>query len=99
VRVTGVLPAMRLTNMEGALMSYHSLREKGSAAFFFVDLPPFLPNFLFFPTATAERRRGGEEGRVRRCVRGAGRRVIGTGGRARTHHSHSARARGSKSAT
>ena len=31
VRVTGVLPATRLMNTAGALISYHSLRENGSA--------------------------------------------------------------------
>lgn len=40
VRDTGVLPGTRAENMPGALMSYQSLRVKGSAAFF---LPAVLP--------------------------------------------------------
>lgn len=48
VRFTRVLPTLRLVNIEGARMSYHSFRVKGSTAFF---LAPFLPIFLFFPTA------------------------------------------------
>ena len=51
VLVTGVLPGMRAENMLGALMSYHSLRVKGSTGFFFPAIFPFFPNFLFLPTA------------------------------------------------
>ena len=40
VRVMRVLPQLRLRNMLGALISYHSLRVKGSMIFF---LDPFLP--------------------------------------------------------
>ena len=49
VRVTSVLPTLRLVNMLGAFTSYQSFLEKGSTAFF---LPPFLPLLmrLFFPT-------------------------------------------------
>jgi len=90
VRVTGVLPAMRCVNIDGAcggagakrargraaskrvaggtargsartapppgaaqrtLMSYHSLRVKGSTAFFLPPAFTFLPSFLFLPMA------------------------------------------------
>jgi hypothetical protein len=58
VRVTGVLPPTRLVYMDGAFQSYHSLRVKGSAAFF---LPAFifLPSFLFLPTAMVTPARSG----------------------------------------
>lgn len=39
-RLTRVLPALRVSKKPGALMSYHSLRVKGSTTFF---LMPFLP--------------------------------------------------------
>merc|ERR1719414_2290485 len=53
VLVQRVLPQLRMANMLGALMSYHSFLRNGSPAFF---LPPFLPPFvrrLFLPTAIA----------------------------------------------
>lgn len=40
VRFTNVLPTCRLVNIDGALMSYQSLRVNGSTIFF---LLPFLP--------------------------------------------------------
>ena len=45
-----VLPQFRVANILGALMTYKSLRAKGSWAFF---LPPFFPLEirLFLPTA------------------------------------------------
>jgi len=51
--LTSVLPTLRTSKMDGALMSYHSLREKGSTTFFLI---PFLPfeRRLFLPTAMVE---------------------------------------------
>merc|ERR1719183_1576775 len=52
VRVTRVLPQLRVRKGVGALMSYHSFFRKMSPCFF---LPPLLPppllSFLFLPTA------------------------------------------------
>merc|ERR1719216_392027 len=55
ILVQSVFPQLRIENMLGALMSYHSFLRKGSPAFF---LPPFFPPFvrrLFLPTAIATR--------------------------------------------
>merc|ERR1719355_130782 len=49
VRVTKVLPQLRVAKTLGALISYHSFLRKGSPAFF---LPPFVRR-LFLPTAIA----------------------------------------------
>merc|ERR1712027_92052 len=54
VRLTKVLPTSRTLKTDGALMSYQSLRVKGSTTFF---LTPFLPVFarpLFLPTAISK---------------------------------------------
>ena len=48
-RFTIVLPTLRFSKKTGALMSYHSLRVKGSTARFLLPLP--LESFLFLPTA------------------------------------------------
>merc|ERR550532_3920323 len=49
VLVQRVFPQLRIENMLGALMSYHSFLRNGSPAFF---LPPFVRR-LFLPTAIA----------------------------------------------